>query len=132
MNKLPAIWQFVIMVAAVGATAFGVFKWMDAREDAETDITDWMAQQEKVHASDEEFKLRVTDGIDLLVAKTDSALVIGQQNQRAIYANRNTILRQIKNDTSLTSEQVIELMQPFMDGIEDLKKNNGMTSYDIE
>ena len=132
MNKLHAIWQIIIMLAAVGVTAFGVFKWMDAREDAESDITEWMEKQETVQEADETFKLMMTNGINMLVVKIDSSLEIGRENQRAIYANRRVIVKQIQEDTSLSGNEVFELLQPLMEGVEDLKKNNGRTPYAIE
>lgn len=132
MTKIQSIYAFVGMIVVIGGAAFGMFKWMDSREDADADVVVWIEEQEIIHEADQLFKTQVMSGINLLVVKTDSAIALGVANQRAIYANRRTIMQQIQHDTSLTREEVIELMKPFMEGIEDLKKNNGWTLYGIE
>jgi hypothetical protein len=118
------------MVLVIAGAAFGAFKWMNARETADSNILEWMQIQQEGQEADEVFKEKMMDGIDILVIKTDSSLAIGRENQKAIYANRYTIIKQIEQDTSMTREEAIELMKPFMEGIEDLKKNNGWTHYE--
>lgn len=129
MINIKAVYTFVLMVLVIAGAAFGAFKWMNAREQADSNVVEWMSAMDEKHEGDEIFKEQVMDGINILVTKTDSALSIGRENQEAIYANRYTIIKQIEKDTNMTREEAIELMQPFMEGIEDLKKNNGWTPY---
>ena len=84
---------------------------------------------DSVHINDEEFHQEVIGGIEDIKLLADSALIIGRENQQAIFANRYTIIQQIQKDTSLTRDEAFELLQPFLDGIKDLKRNNGWTPY---
>ena len=132
MTKIQSIYAFVTMVVGIAVACFFVFRWTNTRETTDTAIIEWMQEQEEVHAADDEFKEAVTGGIQILVSKVDSALVIGKQNQQAIYTNRSTIIKQITSDTSLTREEFMERMQPFIDGLDDLTKSNRRVPYVYE
>ena len=106
-----------------------MFKWIDKQQDTDTTVIKWMSQQDSTHAVTEEFHQDVMDGIEDIKLLADSALIIGRENQQAIFANRYTIIQQIQKDTSLTRDEAFELLQPFLDGIKDLKNNNGWTPY---
>lgn len=123
MTKIQSIYAFAGMVATIGVVAFGVFKWTDTQQDADEDIGKWMKQQEVVHSGDSLFKIQVIDEFQQSRILMDSAIHIALQNQRAIGANRRVIVKQIKEDTSLSGRDVFELLQPLMEGVEDLKKN---------
>ncbi len=123
MTKIQSIYAFAGMVGAIGVVAFGVFKWTDTQQDADEDMGKWMKQQELVHSSDSLFKIQVIDEFEKSRVLMDSAIHIGLQNQQSIYANRRVIVKQIKEDTSLSGREVFEMLQPLMEGVEDLKKN---------
>lgn len=129
MNKFRSHYAFLGMVIGIATAAIFVFKWANAREKTDEVVIQWMAQQDSVHFNDEEFHQEVMKGIEDIKLLADSALIIGRENQQAIFANRYTIIQQIQKDTSLTRDEAFDLLQPFLDGIRDLKRTNGWTPY---
>ena len=136
MTKMKTIYAFVAMVGVIGVAFFGVFKWMDSQQDADTDQAQWMWKQEVVHSQDSVFKVQVLDEFQKGRVLMVSAIHIGLDNQQAIKSNRvaimtnrSTIVQQIEKDTSLSREETIEMLKGLYEGIEDLKKGNSFTPY---
>ena len=129
MNKFRSYFAFFTMVVGIATASFFIFRWTDDQQDADNSVVEWMARQDSVHINDSEFHQEVMGGIEDIKLLADSALVIGKENQQAIFANRYTIIQQIQKDTSLTRDEAFNLLQPFLDGINDLKRDNGWTPY---
>lgn len=129
MNKFRSYYAFGAMVIGIAITAIFVYKWTSARETTDEIVIEWMTKQDSTHEATEEFHQEVMSGIEDIKLLADSALIIGRENQQAIFANRYTIIQQIQKDTSLTRDEAFDLLQPFLDGIRDLKRTNGWTPY---
>lgn len=120
------------MIVAIAGASFAVFKWIDTREDADADVVEWMKNQQTNQVKQLEWQKTVTEGIREVKLLVDSALVLAGQNNRAIYANRRAIIKSIQEDTSLSGDEMFERLKPYLDGIEELKKNSTWIPYDIE
>lgn len=124
MTKLlQQIGLIVGMAAAVASSSFAVFRWMDKQQDTDTSHTVQLQQQCK---QDSIWKEEMLLEIGTMQLKVDSAIIIGMENQTAIYQNRSSYMRHIQSDESLTKDELLEILEPFM---EEVKKNSTWTPY---
>jgi hypothetical protein len=132
--KMMEIYKFLGMVFGVGAAALVVFKWTDKVQDTDVNLIqqfDEFQQEEQQYREDAlEFQKVMIESVKSNRQKLDSVMNRVDRNYRAIHGNRSVIIEQIKKDTSLTAEEVVELMRPLMS--EELKKNGWMNYYDTE
>jgi len=129
MTKIQSIYAFVTMVVGIGVACFFIFRWTDNVQDTDKTVLNWMTKQDSVQVNQEVFHEKVITGIEMNRILIDSALVIGKQNQKAIIANRSTIIKQIKMDTSLTRDEIWEMLRPYLEGTDDLRFNYRWAPY---
>lgn len=113
-KTLQTIWFFVGMVAAVGASSFGVFKWMDKQQDTDSIQTEWMARQDSIQVHEAGFHDQVILEIRGNRTLIDSAIVIGWENRKVIVANKNVILEVIEADSSISKVEMMDMMKEYM------------------
>ena len=133
IKSIKIVWFFVGMICLVAGGAFAVFKWIDKQQDADVNQRELIVEQ---NASDSIFQERIIGEIQMNRVLTDSAIIIANMNRQAIKANRvamtinkEVILEMIEADSSLTIDQWLEIMNPYM---EEIKKNSTWTPYAIE
>ena len=133
IKTIKIVWFFVGMICLVTGGAFAVFKWIDKQQDADVNQRELIVEQ---NASDSIFQERIIGEIQMNRVLTDSAIIIANMNRKAIKANRvamtinkEVILEMIEADSSLTIDQWLEIMNPYM---EEIKKNSTWTPYTIE
>lgn len=122
-----------IVLGSVGALAtmtWGIFSWVDARQDNEADINKVIYQQVipkldyliKADSSSKAKDVQILNKIDSVGERVEANTAM---SSAVISSYTNWVKKH-----ALTTEEFIEYMGPFMMDLKDLKKNDNSNLFD--